>query len=147
MNVIFLDIDGVLNDYNYRETVADYYESPIDESKLHLLKALVDKTNAKIVLSSTWRMYWGDDSEDSKKLDEVFKRHGLEIYSKTEYFHEERDIEILMYLARNKAESYVILDDIDFNWCEKNRMHFVQTFDETGITEETVEKAVRILSK
>jgi len=47
-SLIFLDIDGVLNN---RLTVGD-----IDERKLALLRKLVDATHADIVLSSMWRL-------------------------------------------------------------------------------------------
>lgn len=147
MKVIFLDIDGVLNDNSYREFIGNYYEDPIDEKKLDLLKKIVDKSNAKIVLSSTWRMYWEKDSlsPDSIQLNRIFNRKNLKIYDKTENFGEDRDYEILIYLAKNDVEEYIILDDFDFNWSETNRKHFVQTNDETGLDERAVEKALRLL--
>lgn len=38
MKVIFLGFDGVLNDYDFRETVVDYHENLIDERSV--LKAI-----------------------------------------------------------------------------------------------------------
>ncbi|MBQ8504526.1 MAG: hypothetical protein IJ491_09675 [Clostridia bacterium] len=150
MKVIFLDIDGVINDHKYRESVDDYYENPIDESKLELLRYIVDTTdNAVIVLTSTWRMYWNEGKiqlqEEGEKLNEIFKKHGLKIYAKTENFGEDRDYEILMWLAKNKVDSYVILDDMDFGWSPENRKRFVKTDDATGLDERTTEKAIGVL--
>lgn len=147
MKVLFLDIDGVLNNLEYRASIANYYENPIDESKLSLIRSIVDRTGALIVLTSTWRLYIDECGDAGKRLDETFSAHGLQISSKTENFDEERDYEILVWLAKNKTDSYVILDDVDFNWCELNRGRFVKVNDTTGITEETVEKAVKILNQ
>lgn len=61
---IFLDIDGVLNSMDWfkenRET-SDYTE--IDPEKVKLLKEIVDKTGAEIILSSTWRELAAHDSK------------------------------------------------------------------------------------
>lgn len=69
MNVIFLDIDGVLNfsksmwRLNY-ETNKSYKLEPgemggmygIDQDKVAILLDLIEQTQAKLVLSSTWRL-------------------------------------------------------------------------------------------
>lgn len=49
MKIIFLDIDGVLNYENSK--------SKVEEEKVKLLKEIVDKTGAEIVLSSDWRCW------------------------------------------------------------------------------------------
>lgn len=49
MKIIFLDIDGVLNYENSK--------SKVEEEKVKLLKEIVGRTDAEIVLSSDWR-YW-----------------------------------------------------------------------------------------
>ena len=51
MKVIFLDIDGVLNSSAY-DRKRDWDKlTNIDESRLPLVKRIVDETGAKIVLS------------------------------------------------------------------------------------------------
>ena len=58
MKVIFLDIDGVLNSIKFdRLRMRDGRSDFIDESRLPLLKQIVDSTNAVIVLSTTWRVH------------------------------------------------------------------------------------------
>ena len=51
MNIVFLDVDGELtySDYDNDET------ANIDIEKVKLLKEICDKTNAKVVISSSWR--------------------------------------------------------------------------------------------
>ncbi len=57
-NILFLDIDGVLNsnfwnDSHQRE-ISD--GTLIDEEKIKLLASVGKKTNAKIILHSGWRI-------------------------------------------------------------------------------------------
>ena len=76
MNIVFLDIDGVLNSRN--KLIELYYKTgkphsgtnyPFDEKCLENLKRLIEETNSKIVITSTWRKY----EEDMKKLINIFK--------------------------------------------------------------------------
>lgn len=52
MKVIFLDIDGVLNVYPQG---FDEYGSKFHPHFVENLKCLIEKTEAKILISSTWR--------------------------------------------------------------------------------------------
>jgi hypothetical protein len=56
MKVIFLDIDGVLNTTSTTEMFEEY--TFVEDEKVQLLKQLVTRTGAKIVLSSSWRYGW-----------------------------------------------------------------------------------------
>ncbi len=151
IKVIFLDIDGVLNCHSFREAANDYYDNPIDESRLLLLKYIIQQTGAVIVLSSTWRTYWNEGEtqlhEEGARLNEIFRRHGLEIYSKTDDFGEDRNYEILLWLSGHQVTEYVILDDINFFGNGVNRLHLVQTDDtKEGLDEEATQRAIDILN-
>ena len=59
MNVIFLDIDGVLNSNEELLNLMTEDFDPINEifdNHLLVLQKIVQSTDAKIVLSSSWRM-------------------------------------------------------------------------------------------
>ena len=58
MKVIFLDIDGVLNSRRYDAKRDKNGNTNIDETRLPLVKRIVDATGARIVLSSSWRNDW-----------------------------------------------------------------------------------------
>ena len=151
MKVIFLDFDGVLNCSSYRENAVDYFNNFIDETRLPLLREIVDKTGAMIVLTTTWRLYWNREVETesciASRINDTFSRHGLTIYNKTGNYNENRNFEISMFLCCNDVENYVILDDIDFNWSEENRRRFVQTDDSGyGLDEAAVKKCIEVLN-
>ena len=56
MKIICLDIDGVVNGLDTKERINGIIG--VEQSKIELIKQIVDATGAKIVLSSTWRIDW-----------------------------------------------------------------------------------------
>ena len=56
MKIIFLDIDGVLNCRNSKSSC--FGIMGVDNIKVEVLKSIVDKSGAKIVLISSWRIGW-----------------------------------------------------------------------------------------
>lgn len=126
MKIIFLDIDGVLNTsetfkrryYEYKKTGILRLE--IDEFRLNYLKMIVERTNAKIVLSSTWRSGFTKQDDKvipiyykSKQLVDMFNKYNLEIYDITPYDKNRcRENEILEYLEKSEdIESFIVIDD------------------------------------
>lgn len=154
MKVIFLDIDGVLNSLSYDRSRDWTKQTDIDESRLPLLKRIVDATSAKIVLSSTWRVHWSADIDkcdsDGKYIAELFAKHGLEVYDKTpdHGFSGDRREEIVEWLSyEEETERFVIIDDSPFGWNELSA-HFVKTdpIRGMGLEDEHVAKAIEILN-
>ena len=157
--IIFLDIDGVLNSMDYFKQTKDckgYTE--INPEKVKLLKEIVDRTGAQIVLSSTWRDLAQRENEPEHPmytyLTDTLKEYGMEIIDHTPYIGQDRPKEIRAWLdnQQDKDIQFVSLDD-DF---PKHK------YDETGIGDclvrtsfyekdgglrkEHVEKAVEILN-
>ena len=56
MIYLFLDIDGVLNNYDTTERCQGFIG--IDPDKVKLLKHIIDVTHAEIILTSTWKYEW-----------------------------------------------------------------------------------------
>ena len=136
MKIIFLDVDGVLN------SVQDRFSWTIESDKhLILLACIVRRTNAKIVVSSSWR--------NCSLLDTLKKRlndFSMSIYDKTKDIGE-RGLEIKEWLDNhNDIESFVILDDEIFNIKEHFPNNFVKTSMKIGLQKEDAEKCIAILS-
>ncbi len=154
MKIIFLDIDGVLNSAIYDRQRQPGDKNNIDESRLVLLKELIDITDAKIVLSTSWRRHWEEDETRcdhiGAELNEIFGCYGLQIFSKTpEFAGFERAAEIQFWLDHHKAnvKSFVIIDDIGFGWGSLSD-HLIQTNYRIGmgLKQEHIERATIILN-
>lgn len=150
MKVIFLDFDGVLNSKNYfrKSGIGAPF---IDTSRMVLLAELTNKTNARIVLTTSWREHWDRKPEKcdaiGKQINEIFGSFSLKIFDKTPRLKNERDREILQWLSENgDVQNYVILDDMPFGWGELTP-HFVRTLDyKDGLDESSLNKALKILN-
>ena len=156
MKIIFLDIDGVLNNVRTQEMFEDYIF--ISDDKILLLKELIDKTGAKVVLSSSWRKGWrfkdtnprcaNEDVRLFNALELKLKEYGITLISYTGHFWN-RGKEIEDWLNNwngEKIESFVILDDMDSAEFAPNSDRLVQTDISTGLTEEKVQEAIKLLN-
>ena len=96
MKVIFLDIDGVLNteqtfiDIHNEWKVTGNRRIEIDEFRVQFLKRIVEETNAKIVLSSSWKIFYKKENnilipefKAAIQLNEILNKYNLEIYDIT----------------------------------------------------------------
>lgn len=166
MKIIFLDIDGVLNT---SQTFIDIHKEwkqtgqrriEIDEFRVELLADLVKETNAKIVLSSSWRMYWVEPiNHKAREVNEIFNKYGLEIYSMTpRCIIGLRQDEIDLWLSKHdNIESFVIFDDDSFDLQKYIDTRLIKTSftkdgemimnmdDCCGLLQEHIEKAKEIL--
>ena len=147
MNVIFLDIDGVINTENNivfrKETgnrIMDKDGYVFDPVAVGFLKLLIDKTDAKIVISSSWRHFglqffkdlWIEREMPGEVIDLTFSKETtkrdeqrIELQKIPEGQGISRGDEINAYLATHpEITNYVILDD-DTDFYENQ--NFVQT--------------------
>lgn len=150
MKVIFLDIDGVLN---VRTIEYDEYGALFHPHFIDNLRTIIDKTNAKIVISSSWRF------EGLERMQAMWKDRNLpgEVIDITPYLgnHTIRGYEIEEWLYKHTPENYVIIDD-DSDMLQSQKNNFVCTFKNMnhsdyidlgyGLTKECAEKAIKILT-
>jgi hypothetical protein len=183
MKLIFLDIDGVLNCENayrrgecqYQEWIwedgrKDHYQRFCKRSK-DLLNQLIDATEAKIVISSSWRT---SGIEFMKKVWELEDMHGEIIgitpSMRTSGISIPRGMEIHYYLEhdlgfrhinwsadeqqklmdKSGVENYIIIDD-DSDMLYGQRNHFVHVLpsprNKEGFNQKYYKEALSKLSK
>lgn len=151
--VIFLDIDGVLNCISTKARCQGCIG--IDDLKVKLLKQIIDNTNAKIVLTSTWKTEWNKNLEEcdytGKYLNNKLKKQKLWILDKTEDNVENRGQGIYNWIKKYNIKHWVVLDDEIFKDYKKYgiKRYLVKTEfydDNGGLQEEHVEKAIKILN-
>ena len=155
MKIIFLDIDGVLNSDRYDREQGIYEAGIIDVSRVALIKEIIDKTDAKVVLTSTWRHHWDKDEAKrdrlGKEIDDAFKKYNVEIYDKTPRLgmFTDRADEILTYMenAQGEIKAFVIVDDSMYRWDDLSPF-FVQTNPKIGygLEKHHVDKIVELLN-
>ena len=147
MKVIFLDFDGVLNNNSYFLDSKEKAPFFLQDEKMILLKQIVDSTNAKIVLSISWREIWNSDLDISLKLKDYFYSFDLSVYDVTKNINYNRPLEISTWLKENNVSSYVILDDIANPWYEHVNNVVVTNKEFNGLSQDDVNKAIDILKK
>jgi HAD domain in Swiss Army Knife RNA repair proteins len=125
MKIIFTDIDGVLN--CKRTPNPRKFPYVVDPPLLDRFRALVDRTEAKVVLSSTWRY------DPAGKFSA--QHWGIPFIDVIPDFPDKpRRDEILAWLAnRSEVERYVVLDDEDD---ELDGLPLFQPSSRTGLTDE-----------
>lgn len=151
MDIIFLDVDGVLNsarnaiqEYNKYMISRSGYNYPFDKECVLNLKKIVEQTGAALVVSSAWRR----TQTGRKKLLEELKKYDLneKVIGYTPIMNGFRETEIEEYLKLFKEiPPFIILDDAEpfYNLEE----HLVRTSMEIGLTEENVNESVYKLIK
>ena len=151
MKIIFLDFDGVLNSTKYL-SACDCCDVAIDPAKMLLLKRLVEATDAKIVLSTSWREHWAKNpmhcDSTGVRISRLFSTYGLQIFDKTPQLHESRETEIKSWLDMHpEVKHFVVLDDRLLS-ADYLQGHFVKTSDYFGGLDETdVQRAIDILNR
>lgn len=146
MKVIFLDIDGVLNNH---DTLSEGIQ--IANTKCQLLKYIVNATDAKIVLSSTWRM--GDLLSSIERMIHVcggpYKAFvgATPVLTEIDGRQAIRGDEIDAWLKKthHAIENYLIIDD-DSDFHEHQKPFFIKTDMRTGLLSRDINKAIAILN-
>lgn len=164
MNIIFLDIDGVLNSMAYfaQNKGKGRRHSDISDYHLKMLAEIYHTCNAKIVLSSSWReidnptnpgVYWLWEY-----LVDKLAEYGMEIMDKTPLLPDmNRPLEIKTWLDQQpnkKSIRFVSLDD-DFSKerydeygigdCLIKTSFYCDDVSEGGLQREHVDKAIELL--
>lgn len=173
MKVIFLDVDGELTYSNYKNKET----ANIDIEKVKMLKEICDKTDAKVVISSSWREAKNHTPDIYGLLINILKNNGINVIGDIpaietkieenlanmqklftlddlERFKPKygigRAAEIQKYLSEHQIENFVILDDEDWEWSDYGyEKHWIQPtwFGNGGLKREHVIKAIEILNK
>lgn len=167
---LFLDIDGVLNTLDYAKAcqwkdgkVRDEYGALFDPYTVENLRYILDSTNVRLVVSSSWRK----NGVEWMKI--LWRERNLpgEIYgltpviskvkftniedgtsSSTDLPYAKRGLEIREWLRKHPEKDgvsyeYAIIDDEDDFLIEQSE-HLVITEAETGLTREVADRVLKV---
>lgn len=138
--ILFLDIDGVLN--NVKDNRG------MNPELIKKLRRIIDNTNCDIVITSDWRRYGiGPDSPIQKQFiinggDDIINY----IIDKTSDDNSGRGYQINKWILDNKfTGSFAILDDIDWDMGNMND-HLIHIDGRYGLSDSDVDKAIKLLN-
>lgn len=147
MKAIFLDIDGVLNSDEHTAfiksfvTYGDNMIEPFDDECLYNLKYIVDETDAKIIITSIWRLFPEYLNLLMNKLEEYgLDKNVISLTISNKY--KDKLQEIAVKLKKMGITEYVVLDNDN----TLNLDRHVITNNATGLTEIDAKQAVKILT-
>ena len=150
MKLIFLDIDGVLNDHRP-------YAGGFNRIENHLadrLQRVLESTDARLVISSAWRYMVHQGSMLQSGFRNLLYSHGIDGGRMVGITGLDRSTEsecrgelISEWIAGNVFEplTYVVVDDLDLGITACGHP-FVQTDGKVGMTESDAARLVAILS-
>jgi hypothetical protein len=144
MNVIFLDIDGVLNSSTHG--YGNHENPDFIEYAIFQLKRIVKDGNASIIISSSWRV--GSSLEEMQC---IFNKYQLGDYiigltpRINNYRGRHEEIKSYIKHADYPISNFVILDDdSDMDGLFRN---FIKTDAQYGLTKVDAERAITILKR
>ena len=123
-NVVFLDIDGVLNTRTSCVAAPSGVVIGIDESRVGILKKAMDIGGFDgVVLTTTWKNL-RKDNVDYLYMTDLLKKHGIQIHGQTEdKFLEGREYGILKYIEEHsEVEDFVIIDDQHYGFDDSSKL-------------------------
>ena len=160
MKLIFLDIDGVLNNTKdvkkYRLFLKGERRVLIDIEPFFYFKKLLkeieeEKLEVRVVISSSWRL--GTTASDWKLLFKHYFNDDEIIIGRTLNLEQDRGLEIQNFIEmldekKETVEDYIVIDDdiediIDY----VGKRRIVKTSVKRGLTNSDVKKIVRKLKK
>lgn len=147
MKAIFLDIDGVLNSDEHTAFIKSFVTynnnmiEPFDDECLYNLKYIVDETDAKIIITSIWRLFPEYLNLLMNKLEEYgLDKNVISLTISNKY--KDKLQEIAVKLKKLGITEYVVLDNDN----TLNLDRHVITNNATGLTEIDAKQAVKILT-
>ncbi len=161
--LVFLDIDGCLNDHGFDP---DVLCGRIDTDKVQRLNRILRATDAKIVLSSAWRYIIFRREATLSGMEWLLRSHGVlagrligatwpdtmrrVVYNgnpATWPIANERGEQIATWLRLNPwYNAHVVIDDLDLGISAAGHP-FVQTDGKIGLTDDDAERAIEMLTE
>jgi len=145
--IIFLDVDGVLNSMDFMHYThalgKDTARVRLDPLCVDKLQQLVDKTNAVVVISSTWRKHL----HDMWDLMSFFSTYAIPVIGVTPGSKDGiRHKEIRQWLRDHYVthDCYIALDDDSYDMVDL-KDHFIHTDRKIGLTAKDVSKAIKVI--
>jgi hypothetical protein len=146
MRIIFLDIDGVLNSSKFIKRLGKSWTgAQIDPEAVSILNEIIRETEAKIVISSSWRIVFSLERINSILNDNGFVGEIIGETPRVDWEPYSRGNEIQMWLDSNPdIESFVIIDD--YSDMGELIKFLVQTKTDDGLLKKHIPLIIKLLT-
>lgn len=156
-SILFLDIDGVLNDHTWHQPADSY---TFDKPCVERLNRIIKETNCQVVISSAWRYMVHRKAMTLTGFSLMMRTHGvtkdIELIGIT---HMDEPSQRLIQPATTRGmqiknwmdefgvgRSYCVVDDLDLDITKFHADRFIQINGDIGMTDEDADKIIEILS-
>lgn len=160
MKYIYLDIDGVLATFRQFLTNKDKFQTknkwakelnityPYDNECVKIFNEIIEVTNATIILSSDWGLYF-----DVETMNKIFEYNGI-IHKIKEFtpkidamfgnMERQRYDEIKKHIVDNGIQDYIIVDDLSIEkyMNENEKTHFFKTIEFEGLKQSNLKEKI-----
>jgi hypothetical protein len=150
--IIFMDIDGVLNNHHF---LVESQSCKIDPACVQRMNRIIRETDARIVLCSAWRYMIHGHAMTLDGFHYLLRTHGfigsingssqviVDITCRDEDIPGRPDqIRAWLNNCIPPGPSYVIIDDLDEVWGD---LHIVQPLFDEGLTDEQADLAIMMI--
>ena len=159
MNIIFLDIDGVLNSTAYMKRFCvcgdGYFTDVVDPNIVKLFTEFLDKhEDIKLVITSSWRY---DSVQETIKFFETTGLREINDYivgvtprllyvcgrgDEIKWFINHINSDVIGDFVNDDFEidHYVIVDDETFDILDEQKQHLIHVDNNTGLTEDNIKE-------
>lgn len=167
-NIIFLDVDGVLNSMAYFEQLKKNEKefdkfTEISDFHLQKLAEIYHACNCKIVLTSTWRDF--DELNDKysyemwQYLISSLANYNMEVIGKTPIIDNNRPLEIKTWLDEQPDKNSISFISLDDDFCKKDYHRYgihkclvhtdfyCKKVEDGGLQQTHVDKAIKKLKE
>jgi hypothetical protein len=168
MKIIFLDIDGVLNPLHYMNALFKMWKASFGQLKskddygdlffdqnCDALRKIIDSTDAKIVISSTWKKegiqhlldMWKHRNLPGEIIDVTPTEQDLVEAGEFKFLDEVcRGDEIKSWIKNNNfTGNYIIIDDTK-DMLKEQEPFFIKTNSYFGLSEKEADQSIKILN-
>ncbi len=155
MKIIFLDIDGVL--WNYDSSYPkDEYGFLFKQKCVEALEFLISETQSKIVITSSWKnmglstlqKMWNDRNLPKPIISVTpdFSHKHIDFINQNDPFKLSRGYEIEQWLKQNtEVSNYLIIDDLN-DFTKEQEKHLIMPKPNVGLTLELAKIGIDILN-
>lgn len=147
MNIVFLDIDGVLNGLDFIDDVFQKTQKKVptfivNPENVRYLNYIVQTAKAKVVVTSDWKTH-----KSISEIQEILDHAGFrgEIIGATPSDRGRRGQSIASWLHQHQTECFVILDDAHQLDPLSNFVVWVDPY--TGLQSKHAQKAISLLNQ